>query len=190
MATTTNYGWTLPEDREQLLELLLRQILIDIDADLKTYADTPYAARVYNNASIAVGNATATALTFNSERRDDGSIHSTSVSTDRLTPPVTGWYLIFACVEFAGNATGFRTISFRVGATPDIYGAEQAAAVSGSDTIIGSSCLVHLTATTDYVRLFVYQTSGGPLNVNYNGGALPSAKYTPEFGMILLKRTA
>lgn len=189
MSVTANFGWDLPEDREQLLEILLRQIFTDIDADLKTYANTPYAARVYNAANISVANATGTALTFNSERRDDGSLHSTSVNTDRLTAPVTGWYMLWGNVEFAVNATGFRTVSFRVGATPDIYGAEQAAAVAGDTTIIGATCLIHLTAG-DYVRLFVYQTSGGALNVIYTAGGSASARYSPEFGMILLKRTA
>ena len=34
MATTLNYGWEKPADREQFLEILLQQILDDIDADV------------------------------------------------------------------------------------------------------------------------------------------------------------
>ncbi len=189
MSTTTNFNWPKPSDREQFLETLLQQILDEIDADLKTYANTPYAARVYNNANISVSNAAATALTFNTERRDDGTLHDTGSNTDRLTAPVTGWYVVFGNVEFASNVTGFRTLSFRVNATPDVYGAEQAAAVSGGETIVGSCCLVHLTAG-DYVRMFVFQNSGGALNVTYTGGVAANFKYSPEFGMILLARTS
>lgn len=188
MAQTVNFGWDLPEDREQFLEILLRSILIAIDADLKTYAGTPYAARVYNSANISVSNVTGTALTFNSEVRDDGSLHDTGSNTDRLTAPVAGWYLVWGNLEFASNATGFRTLSFRVGATPDIHGAEQAVAVSGDVTIVASACLVHLNAN-DYVRMFAYQNSGGALNVVATRAIAASAKYSPDFGMILLMRT-
>jgi hypothetical protein len=151
----------------------------------QTTVGTPYAARVYNAADISIANATATALTFNSERRDDGALHSTSSNTDRLTASVSGWYVVWGNVEFVSNAVGFRTLSFRVNATPDIYGAEQQAAVSGSETIMSSATLIYLTAG-DYVRMFVYQNSGGALSVRYTGGVTASFKYSPEFGMILL----
>lgn len=140
------------------------------------------AARVYNSANISVANATTTALTFNSEHWDDGGLHSTSGNTDRLTAPIDGWYLIYGRVEFAANSTGIRAISFRVGATPDIYEVEQKIACTAPDlTLVGACCLVRLAAG-DYVKMFAYQTSGGALNANF------SAQYSPEFGMILLAR--
>jgi hypothetical protein len=146
----------------------------------------PFAARVYNAADISVANGVATALTFNSERRDDGSLHSTSSNTDRLTAPAAGWYLVYGRVEFAASSAGIRALSFRVGATPDIYDVEQQSASAAPDnTLIGASCLVYLAAG-DYVKLFVYQTSGGALNVKYNGGVSASSKYSPEFAMVLL----
>lgn len=138
-----------------------------------------FAARVYNSATIAIGNATATALTFNSERRDDGALHSTAGSTDQIVVPRDGWGIVWANVEFDSNATGFRTVSVRKNGSTTIIGAEQAGAVSGSGTIIGATCLDYLTKG-DVLRCYVYQNSGVSLNV---AGGLG---YSPEFGLIML----
>lgn len=180
MSVTANYGWDLPEDREQLLELLLRQIIIDIDADVAAAAAVK-AARVTNSAAISVPNATATVLTFDQERRDDGSLHSTSSNTDRLTAPVAGWYQIAGNVEFATNATGFRTISVRKNGGTTIIWVSQANAVSGTQTILQVGCVAYLAAN-DYVSLYAYQSSGGALNVQ------KSDEYSPEFSMVLVRR--
>lgn len=183
MATTLNYGWDLPNDREQLLEVLLRQVLIDIDADLKAAVGTTYAANVTNSAAISIANATATVLTFDTERRDDGGLHSLGSNTDRLTAPVDGWYALTANVEFASNATGFRTISFRKnGSAPgDIIWAAQANAVSGTETILQLSREAYLNAG-DFIRVYAYQNSGAPLN------ATKAGQYSPEFGMVKVGR--
>jgi hypothetical protein len=133
-----------------------------------------FACRVYNSAAIAIGNATATALTFNSERRDDGSLHSTGSNTDQIIVPRDGWGIVWANVEFDSNATGFRTVSMRKNGSSTIIGAEQAGAVSGSGTIIGATCLDYFTKG-DVLRCYVYQSSGVTLNVAGGWGTAPSS---------------
>ena len=139
-----------------------------------------FAARVYNSASISIPNTTVTYLTFNSERRDDGALHDTSANTDRLTAPVSGWYRITGHVEFASNATGFRSVSIRMNAGNIPIAATNPNAVNGDTTLITLSTEIYLSAL-DFVRLAVYQNSGGALNV------LSTAQYSPEFVMVLVR---
>src|SRR5262249_39512672 len=74
-------------------------------------------ARVYNSAAISIANNTTTALTFDSERYDNGGLHSASANTDRLTVPITGLYAFGACIQWASNATGIRLFALTVNGT-------------------------------------------------------------------------
>lgn len=131
-------------------------------------------ARVYNNANISIATGTATALTFNSERYDDGSLHSTAANTGRLTAPVAGLYSIGASVEFAANAVGVRVVIVQLNGTTNLVRQDQAA--SGAGNFIGVSTEYRLSAG-DYVEAVVFQNSGGNLNVNSSGNV------SPEFWM-------
>ena len=53
-------------------------------------------ARVHNSANISVSDSTWTSMTFDSERYDTDSIHSTASNTSRLTCVTAGKYLIIA----------------------------------------------------------------------------------------------
>lgn len=131
-------------------------------------------ARVYNNASISVANATLTALTFNNERYDTDTYHSTSSNTSRLTAPAPGLYRISGVVRFAANATGDRRVAIQLnGSTIIAYNIVNAVS-GGGVTILTISTDYQLT-TSDYVELMAYQASGGALNVD------TSINYSPEF---------
>jgi hypothetical protein len=136
-------------------------------------------ARVFNSAAIATTTAVAKTLTFDSERWDNGSLHSTSANTSRLTAPITGLYAIGANVEFASNVTGFRALQFDVtfaaGGTATIAFDTRNAA-NGVVTIIPLATQYQLAAG-DYVEAVVTQTSGGALNVAATGNR------SPEFWM-------
>ena len=132
------------------------------------------ACRVYNRAAISIANATWTALTFNSERFDNNTMHSTSSNTGRITFTTAGRYLLTFAAEFAANATGFRQISMdhsvTVGIASETVPVVSAAAATAMDTATHWAC-----AAAEYATAFCYQTSGGNLNVN------SSAAYSPEF---------
>jgi hypothetical protein len=176
MAVTTNYGWPLPEDREQFLEIFLRERLIDVDADLSRGPNNSPSARVYHNANQSISSVGVTALAFNSERFDNDTIHSTSTNNTRLTCKTAGKYLIGGSVEWASNATGFRQLLIRVNGSfyVDVGTVNP---ISGDTTKQGVKTLYQL-AVNDYVELLVFQTSGGSLNVNSVGA------YSPEFWMV------
>lgn len=137
-------------------------------------------ARVYNSANESITNATLTALTFNSERFDNGGMHSTVTNTDRLTAQTAGYYLITGNVSFATSGTGDRYLYICLNGTATII-ALQGGIPSGAagQLVLNVSTVYHLAAN-DYVLLVVFQTSGGDLNVE------SSANYSPEFSAQLI----
>lgn len=152
-------------------------------ADIADSAVTPAktgvipACRVYNNANISVGSG-FTALTFNTERFDTDTMHSTSVNTGRITFTTAGVYQVTGHVEFAASAGGtVRAVEIRVDGSTVI------AQVNGPG--LGASATVNLTVTAmyaftaaQYVELLAYQDTGGSLNV------LASGNYSPEFSAV------
>lgn len=128
--------------------------------------------RVFNNANLSIPNGAVTALTFNSERYDNGALHSTSVNSGRLTIPITGLYSIGCCVEFAANATGIRSVLIRYLGTTTI-GSSDTNATSAGATIVQAFSESQFIAG-DWVDVAVFQNSGGALNVQ------STSAYSPE----------
>lgn len=146
----------------------------NIKATLKTYFDTLYApkaavaARAYNNAAISAGDSGYTVLTLNSEDYDTDSIHSTSSNTSRLTAPAAGKYLLTGNAVFASNGTGIRIMAIRKNGTGTDLAVTVLPAVSGGATTVLDVTTVLALSVNDYVELFVWQNSGGSLNVLAN----------------------
>ena len=134
-------------------------------------------ARVYNNANISVNNNAPTTLTFNTERWDTDSIHSTLANTERLTCVTAGKYLIILNVAWANDVDGFRIaqINLNVGATPIGYSVQKAADVAAGNAQIVTT--IWDLGVGDYVVADVYHTAGAALNV------LLVANVSPEFMM-------
>lgn len=130
-------------------------------------------ARVYNSADISIADSTATILTFNSERYDTLSIHSTSSNTGRLTIPFAGKWCIGAAVDWDANATGYRSSLVRKNGST-VLTANTHPAASGADTNQPLNT-EDLFAAGDYVEIVVAQNSGGALNVKSLGNYSPEA---------------
>lgn len=130
--------------------------------------------RVYNNADLAIVTATLTALTFNSERHDDESYHSTAANTDRITFPVAGTYAFGFNVYWDVGAVGYRQVIVQKNATFNlifIHGLPIAAGVAKG--MNGAS--VAKFAAGDYIQVIVYHTQGANLAVKYFN------EHSPEF---------
>ena len=137
---------------------------------------TAIAARVYNSSGQTIGNASWTALTFNSERFDNAGLHSTSSNTSRLVAPVAGDYVITGVVRWNNNDTGLRGIAVRLNGTTFI---SESLVYTSSVHTSNTAGIYHL-AENDYVELMVYQSSGGNLNT------IVSGNISPEFAMARL----
>jgi hypothetical protein len=132
-------------------------------------------ARVYNSANIACANATVTALTFDTERYDSDSIHSTVSNTSRLVAPLAGRYLITGMMRYAAAANNTRYAQIRLNGTTFIASNSLIAAVSDNHDL--SVATIYQLAAGDYVELIAYQNSGGSVNV------VASGNFSPEFAM-------
>jgi hypothetical protein len=134
-------------------------------------ADWHVGARVYNSANISLAHGAEVVLTFDSERYDTDTIHSTSTNTERLTCQTAGVYLIIASVQIQGNAGGAaRQVMIRLNGTTNLCNTRQV--FNAADSNLSVSTIYELSAT-DYVTVVCYQDSGGALNAEAAGNIAP-----------------
>ena len=130
-------------------------------------------ARVYNSGDIAnIVTATITTLTFDSERYDTDTIHSTSSNTSRLTATTAGKYLIWGSATWAFTPVNGAIYLWLNGTT---YIARHQPAVDYRTMNVST---VWDMAAGDYVELRVEQNSGGNVSIS------AISAYSPEFGMM------
>ena len=130
-------------------------------------ASTPVAKGVSvfgSSGSQSITNNTITALTWDSETFDTDAFHS-SPNTSRFTIPagLAGKYSIKMQILFNTHATGFRNVRlYKNGAS-----LKEGCEVIGSSTAyVGSYINADLDLIVgDYIEFFVYQNSGGAMNV-------------------------
>lgn len=124
--------------------------------------------KVHNTASQAIATATVTALLWDTEEYDTGSMHSTASNTSRLIAPVAGKYLAEGRIVFGASATGFRQANIRANGST-FYDTD-----TDYGPTAGGLCYLKvgvplLMAASDYVEMLCSQNSGSPLAA---GGAL------------------
>jgi len=134
-------------------------------------------ARVYNSGNISINNASDTILTFDSERFDTDTMHSTSSNTGRLTATTAGVYDIKAQIEWAATAnTGFRQGFIILNGITNL--AAERYYLAANEVLWLNIQTTYELAAGDYVEIQVHQTSGAALNVLY------AANVSPEFSMV------
>jgi hypothetical protein len=135
----------------------------------------PSQVKVYNNAAQSIPNITTSGLSFNSEYFDNDTIHDNTTNNSRLTCKTAGKYSICAQVVFDTNNTGYRQMYVKLNGTT-IIAIDQENTPSTAPAILNCSTL-HSLAVNNYIEVFVYQSSGGALNILAN-------TYSPMFSMI------
>lgn len=113
----------------------------------------------------SVSNAIETSMLWTTENFDTDDLHSTSVSTDRvtITTATAGKWLIIGAVHWDGSASGQRIIRIlKNGGHPGI--ASNVSAPPGANFHgVTVETIIDLTAG-DFVTVSVYQDSGGTLD--------------------------
>lgn len=151
-----------------------------VKADLD-YLASPPACRVYNSTNITTTNNVEKVLTFNTERFDTNSMHSTSVNTDRITFAVAGLYLVSLSIEFATNGATFRYAGIRLNGVQFIaYDSWNPANISfGNGRTMTSLWKMN---ASDYVTAVAWQNTGGNLDVAATSAG--NNFHSPEFSAV------
>lgn len=135
------------------------------------YSPTNDGAAVRRAANQSISEDTVTAVSFDTEDRDDGNYY-TSGSPTRLTVANAGWYILAGSVIWAASNTGFRRAYWRVNGTTT-HGLVSVPPVSdsGSTSSQETSAVVYLNAG-DYVELIAYKyVNGAPATVDITAKA-------------------
>ena len=128
---------------------------------------------LYKSAVQSISTGVWTAVTFDTEVYDTNSLHSTTTNTSRITIPtgLTGKYLFTGNIVFSASATGVRGINlYKDGSTYKEIFMDSA---SSSYSTIQSWSIITSAVAGSYYETFVYQESGGSINLN-NGTAATS----------------
>ena len=120
-------------------------------------------------ATTSIANNTATAALFDSESFDSNAFHSTVTNTSRITIPAgkAGKYAINSAFFFQDNANGARRLDIYKNGSA--YARTQMPPDSVSQIAVTLNLIMDL-AESDYIECFLFQNSGGSLNI-YGGSA-------------------
>lgn len=129
------------------------------------YDNKPTALLFNTGNSISIPNNSFAGVPWNNSTDDNWSGHSNVTNTSRYTAQVAGLYRFAGTVALAASTTGYRLTGWGLNGAEIANSRYYFPAPSG--TVISSA----VAATTklrlnvgDYVELFYYQNSGGPLN--------------------------
>jgi len=122
-----------------------------------------------SDALTSIANNTATAALFDSESFDSNAFHSTVTNTSRITIPAgkAGKYAINSAFFFQDNANGARRLDIYKNGSA--YARTQMPPDSVSQIAVTLNLIMDL-AESDYIECFLFQNSGGSLNI-YGGSA-------------------
>lgn len=117
----------------------------------------------------SVNNTTDTAILFNAESFDsdpNGLMHDNVTLSSRITIRTSGTYNLSGVAEFAANSTSTRRALIRLNGSTILAGDSKIACAEGGQTTYTTVATSYALVVTDYIELFVYQASGGALNVS------------------------
>jgi hypothetical protein len=139
--------------------------------------------RVYRTSAQSIPSGVQTAIGFGAARHDSMSAINPMWSASdptRVVLRMPGLYVATACIEFAANNAGERTVAILDTASNQLIAADERNAVSGDSTDVTCSSGPFYVASGSSFQVLVFQNSGGALNVN----AIPA--YTPEFAVAMI----
>lgn len=146
--------------------------------DNASFLANPPACRVYHNTTQSIPDNTETVVSFNSERYDTNSMHSTSVNTSRITINTAGLYLVTfggAVVDGSDYIQSYANIRLN-GATFIAYHNHTGNGANTWFPLITLST-VYKFAVSDYIEVLMYQdnSAGAARNLRSTGN------WSPEF---------
>lgn len=112
----------------------------------------------YASATQSVTNTTFTKVVFDVERFDTNNNFASST----FTPTVAGYYQISHALFLAGAASG-STFTYLYKNGTNYAQLTRILNTNSVNLLNSASCLVYCNGTTDYLEIYMYQSSGGTL---------------------------
>lgn len=137
------------------------------------------APRISRSTNQSIPDSTGTPISFDGAQGDAWGCWSAGSPT-LVTAPISGRFMAVGYVQFAANGTGIRTAYIEKNGTTTLAGDQRAPASGASPTMIGITAHAVDMIQGDYLRLMVYQTSGGALN------CLNASTFAPGLSLIYL----
>jgi hypothetical protein len=119
----------------------------------------------YANTTTSISNTTWTKLTINSITFDTNSNYNTTLY--RFLPTVAGYYQINGMAQLNSTSVAYAIAIWKNGSQ---VSQGSGVGVSGLNGTANTSGVFYLNGSTDYVELYIYQTSGGTLTAAGNSG--------------------
>ena len=116
----------------------------------------------YLSSNQSISNATWTKVQCNTEEFDTASAYDNSTNY-RFTPNVAGYYQVNASGTFAATASSCIASIYKNGSEIKRGNRVLGSASIGPAAVV--SALIYLNGSTDYIEYYVYQDSGGPINL-------------------------
>lgn len=134
--------------------------------------DGPAFSAYQNSAQTGIANATFTKMNLQTEEFDTASCFDNTTNY-RFTPNVAGYYQINGHALFSPSAGGMMLISIYKNGTrfKDGLATPNGSSVAAECVV---SSLVYMNGSTDYVELYVFQSSGSAMSLQLNA---PSSNY-------------
>lgn len=150
--------------------------------------NTNHGAKVYNTADQTIPTATHTAVNFNAEVYDTDSLHDTVTNNNRITINTTGYYAIMGEIIWTASASGStRLLGITNNGAPgvgDTLGFTRMGSLTGTWNHVYTCNALAYLESGDYVSLYVYQDTGGNLDIKSEYGSLVTA---PSFEVFLIQ---
>jgi len=120
--------------------------------------------RVFNSASLSTSSGVTLVLTFDSERYDTDSMHSTTTNTDRITFTTGGTYVFGCSIQMSDvNTTGARIVRIRLNAAATPLAELRVAGISYLRTLHCHGA--YNFAANDWIDCVVHQDSGADIGL-------------------------
>ena len=141
--------------------------------DAVNFLISPPRVKVYKTANQSIANAAYACLTWNAEAFDTDTMHDNATSNSRITFTTAGTYQVTLNCLWANNSTGLRNHTIEKNGTTtqgsgttiiEPFAIQPVAATHSGASISVSASFV----AGDYIQAFVFQNSGGALNLAGN----------------------
>lgn len=142
------------------------------------YLASPPACRVYRTTTQSINNNTLTAVTFDAERFDTDTMHSTVTNTGRITFTTAGIYV----VSFSGGlaaASDYTLVEMmiRKNGSSILANSTMGTWANATDGPQCATTTIYKFAAADYVEALVFHVNSGAAARNLTASGTGAAQY-------------